>query len=245
MPVTQDACWAGYGRSREPSDPVRRASDHGGRRVRRRSNSPYFGDAVKNRVLSVSGEEGRRRLCELFASGPTPISRLAFVSRTPKRLFSSLAGQTQLTALAVKWGDDLNPVAGMRGLEELWLGGASSVRTLQPLAKLRHLHSLTVEGLRYVHDSGPLAELNSLRSLELGADWISPRTAHIDSIIFLRRLAGLERLVLHSVAADDLDYSPLLDLPRLKELRVARVRGMQPSHEELSEAIPALAAAPS
>jgi hypothetical protein len=92
--------------------------------------------------------------CDFFAAGPTPIVILGFTSRTPKRLFASLQGQTQLTRLAVKWGDydDLAPVAQMPNLQELFLGGASSVRTLAPLARLRRLESLVIEDLRYVRD---------------------------------------------------------------------------------------------
>lgn len=184
--------------------------------------------------------------CEFFASGPTAIVDLAFTSRTPKRLFASLAGQTQLRSLAVKWGDydDLNPVTGMRGLTELWLGGASSVSTLTPLTELPQLRQLVLESLRRVHDLSPLGSLARLRSLEVGGDWISPRIVHVDSVAFLRNLPGLERLVLHTMIVDDLDYSPLLSLGNLKEVRVMAVRGMRPSHDELCAAIPALAALP-
>ena len=42
---------------------------------------------------------------EFFASGPSQIQDLQFVSRTPKRLFDALAGQPQLQRLSVKWGD--------------------------------------------------------------------------------------------------------------------------------------------
>jgi hypothetical protein len=180
--------------------------------------------------------------CEFFSAGPTPITHLGFTSRTPKRLFASLRAQTQLTALGVKWGDydDLSALTEMRDLRELWLGGASSVRTVGPLAALTRLRSLTVEDLRYVRDLMPMAALNNLRSLEIGGDWKSPRIAHVESIKVLRQLPDLERLVLHTIIADDLDYSPLLNLHRLSEVRVHRVRGMRPSHEELSAAIPAL-----
>ncbi len=180
--------------------------------------------------------------CDFFAAGPTPISRLAFTSRTPKRLFATLGGQTQLTALAVKWGDydDLSPVAEMHDLTELWLGGASSVHTLVPLAGLTRLHSLGIEGLRHAHDLTPLGSLSSLQNLDVGGDWMTPRTAHVDSIGFLRQLLGLRRLVLHTIVADDLDYTPLLDLQALSEGRVARARGMRPSYDDLYAAVPAL-----
>lgn len=180
--------------------------------------------------------------CEFFASGPSGLVDLSFVSRTPRRLFMSLAGQTQLTALRVKWGDydDLTPLEAMHGLTELWLGGASSVRGLEPLASLAQLRELTIESLRHVRDLSPLGALVNLRLLDVGGDWASPRNVHVDSIGFLRSLSGLEELGLFSLIVDDLDYSPLLDLPALRSARVKKVRGMRPSHEELCAAIPAL-----
>jgi hypothetical protein len=210
----------------------------------------HGGPAVRISATQLGSEYSMRQArkivdawCEFLRAGPTPISELAFATRTPKRLFASLTGQTQLTALAIKWGDydDLRPIAAMPGLRKLRLGGASSVRTLAPLADLPGLHTLAIEDVRYVHDLSPLATLTGLRSLEVGGNWRSPRIAHVDSIAFLRKLRGLERLVLHTIVADDLDYSPLLDLHDLHTIRVARVRGMRPSHDELCAAIPALA----
>lgn len=184
--------------------------------------------------------------CEFFAAGPSRLVDLSFVSRTPRRLFMSLAGQTQLTALRVKWGDydDLSPLEGMQGLTELWLGGASSVRNLEPLASLAQLRELTIESLRFVSDLSPLGALPGLRFLDVGGDWASPRNVHVDSIAFLRNLPGLEQLGLFSIIVDDLDYSPLLALPALKSARVKKVRGMRPAHEQLCAAVPALEPAP-
>lgn len=180
--------------------------------------------------------------CELFTTEPTPITHLGFCSRTPKRLFASLAGQTQLTALGIKWGDyeDLAPVGAMPELRELFLGGASNVRTLRPLAGLTRLRSLVIEDVGYVSDLSPLAGLTSLRHLEVGGSWMGSRRANLESVAFLRNLPSLERLVLQTITVDDMDYSPLLSLTNLTEIRIARVRGMRPSHDELSALIPAL-----
>lgn len=95
--------------------------------------------------------------CDFFASGPTPIESLRFVSRTPKRLFASLSAQEQLTSLAVKWGDyeELSVLIGMRNLRRLDLGRATSVRTLAPLAVLTEVTCLAVEGLQHVRDLTP------------------------------------------------------------------------------------------
>lgn len=56
-----------------------------------------------------------------FASGPSPITQLEFVSRTPRRLFETLKLQTQLESLKVKWGDyaDLSPMQNMPKLNTL------------------------------------------------------------------------------------------------------------------------------
>jgi hypothetical protein len=171
---------------------------------------------------------------EYFASGPSPIQELRLVTRTPKRLFDSLAGQTQLRLLAVKWGDydDLAPLSGLRELHTLALRGASKVTDLEPLAALQNVETLDIEGFVRL-DLAPIAKMRSVADLDLGGNWMTPRTAHVNSISFLRQMPQLRRLILHTMIVDDLDYSPILDLPNLEGVRVMKVRGMRPSHEEL------------
>lgn len=175
-----------------------------------------------------------------FASGPSPIRDLRFVSRTPKRLFEALRGQTQLEALAVKWGDyaDLTPVAGMAHLRTLHLSGASSVEDLQPLAGLYGVEDLLIEGLRRVRDLSPVGDMSGVKDLELGGDWMTPRVAHVESFGFLRKMPQVRSLLLHSIAADDLDYAPVLALPNLTSVRVMEVPGMQPSIDVLRAETP-------
>jgi hypothetical protein len=177
---------------------------------------------------------------EFFASAPSPIRDLRFVSRTPKRLFEALRGQTQLEALAVKWGDyaDLTPVAGMAHLRKLHLSGASSVEDLQPLAGLPRVEDLLIEGLRRVRDLSPIGDISGVRDLELGGDWTTPRVVHVESFGFLRKMPQLRSLLLHSIAADDLDYAPVLALPNLTSVRVMEVRGMRPSIDVLKAETP-------
>lgn len=55
----------------------------------------------------------------------------------------------------------------------------------------------------------------------------------MDSIRFLRHLTQLEELLLHMITVDDLDYTPLLALPRLKSVRLMKARGMTPTWELL------------
>jgi hypothetical protein len=177
---------------------------------------------------------------EFFASGPSPILDLQFTSRTPKRLFASLRGQTQLRRLAVKWGDyeDLSVLGDLSALRDLSLRGASSLSTVASVGSLTGLERLAVEGIKRVHDLSPLGHLRSLTTLELGGDWMAPRIAHVDSIAFLRQLRQVEDLLLHTIIVDDLDYSPLLDMPALRSVRLMKTRGMNPSFEYLQSVLP-------
>ena len=168
---------------------------------------------------------------EFFSAGTSPIRELEFVTRTPKRLFDALSGQTQLRLLNVKWGDyaDLRPLTGMTQLRTLRLRGASAVQDLQPLAGLVSVQDLQVEGLRRVRDHSPVGSMTGVTALELGGNWMTPRVLHVWSFGFLREMPQLRRLLLHTIAADDLDYSTILDLPNLTSVRVMETRGMRPS----------------
>lgn len=168
---------------------------------------------------------------EFLSAGPSPIRELEFVTRTPKRLFQALHAQTQLRALNVKWGDyaDLTTLTGMTQLRTLRLRGASAVQDLEPLACLVGVQDLQIEGLRRVRDLSPVGSMTGVTSLELGGNWMTPRVAHVVSFGFLRKMPQLRELLLHTIAADDLDYSVILDLPNLASVRVMEVRGMRPS----------------
>ncbi|MDE9364123.1 hypothetical protein PZ938_00750 [Luteipulveratus sp. YIM 133132] len=164
-------------------------------------------------------------------SNPTPLVGLQFTTRTPKRLFAALAGQPRLTRLVVKWGDyaDLSPMGSMTQMRHLELRGASVVTDLRPLATLTNLELFALEGFRTIQDPSPLGSMRNVTDLEIGGAWMTPRNGHIANIGFVRELQALEQVLLHTLVVDDLDYSPLLDLPKLRSVRAMKVRGMQPS----------------
>ena len=177
---------------------------------------------------------------DFFEVQQATLREVDFVTRTPRRLFEALGPQVQLTRLQVKWGDceDLVVLAGMSELRELVLSGAARVRSLVPLASLGQVGRLVVEGLRDVSDLSPVGEMGGVVDLELGGDWMGPRSVHVESIRFLDRMPQLRELVLHSMIVDDRDYSPLMRLPNLRQVRVASARGMRPALEELKAALP-------
>lgn len=171
---------------------------------------------------------------------PTSITDLQFTTRTPARLFAALVAQPQLNRLVVKWGEysDLTPIGAMTALRTLELRGAANVNDVGPLGSLRQLEHLALEGFDTLEDPSPLRGLSMLRDLELGGRWMTARNAHISSIGFLVDLQRLENLLLHTLIVDDKDYSPLLELPRLKSVRVMKARGMRPPIEELRQRLP-------
>ncbi|MFD1722354.1 hypothetical protein [Amnibacterium endophyticum] len=181
--------------------------------------------------------------CEFFASGASAILDLEFVTRTPKRLFASLRGQSQLERLALKWGDydDLAALAPMRRLLELDLGGASGVTDLQPLAGLASLRRLRLEGTKRVHDYSPLGSLAQLEQLTVSEGLGGPRL-HADTLGWVRGLRALRSLGF-GVTVDDLDYSAVLDLGHVEHISIAPVKGMHPSLVDLEWASPGMQAA--
>jgi hypothetical protein len=192
---------------------------------------------------SFSASAARRvvdQWVDFLSSGPSPIAELEFCSRTPKRLFAALAGQSQLTSLTVKWGDytDLSSLSALTGLTRLHLRGAGNVTSVDVLASLTALTDLAIEGFKDIRVTEPLGALVGLRVVELGGQWMSSRNGHVGSIGFLRATPLVQDLLLHTVIVDDLDYTPLLSLPELTSVRVMKVRGMTPPHEQLVATLP-------
>ncbi|MBS44074.1 MAG: hypothetical protein CMH83_13105 [Nocardioides sp.] len=177
---------------------------------------------------------------DFFAQGPSGIRALQFTTRTPKRLFDALRSQSQLVTLDIKWGDyhDLSTLATMTDLRSLRLKGASKVKDLAPLGVLQSVETLHVEGLQGVVDAEPVAAMRSVTDLELGGNWVTPKIVRLPSIAFLARMPQLKRLLLHTLLVQDLDFSPLLDLPNLEWVRVMETRGMKPSRDHLMSQLP-------
>ena len=174
---------------------------------------------------------------DFFTSGPLPFTGLEFVTRTPRRLFETLAHQTQLERLEVKWGDysDLFPIANMPCLHTLKLQGMSAVESVAPLTGNASIRTLELHGLRDADDMSPLGTMTALRDLSLGGDFNSLRIAHIDSLDFLAGLPQLERLFLGCLIVDSKDYTPIMGLPNLTDAWAMECRGMRPPIRELAD----------
>lgn len=159
---------------------------------------------------------------EFFEAGPTPIRQLSLRSRVPQTLLDSLAGQTQLESLDVKWGNyaDLAALSGLTNLTSLALGGASRVTDLSPLASLSQLRALTVDQAFLVKDLSPLSELVSLRELAYGNCYLgSEKNVDFSDFEWTRPLANLETLHMPGSRSINADFSPLLELPNLVYFR--------------------------
>ncbi len=80
--------------------------------------------------------------------------------------------------------------------------------------------------------------MRAVTGLELGGNWMTPRDVRIHSLAFLSRMPQLERLLLHTLIVDDLDYTPLLSLSNLQKVRIMAARGMTPPYDELVRRLP-------
>ena len=207
----------------------------------------YGGEArviVLATQLSVPTSRASRVLngwIELFESGPTPITHLRFVSRTPARLFNSLRSQTQIASLTLKWGDysDLSVLSEMPALRDLELGGATALTNLAPLGDLINLRDLSIEGCKRLTDYGALGRLALLEGLSVLDSLDGPRL-HADSIEFVNELRSMQRFAFSPIV-DSLDYLPLLRLRDLDQVWVRATKGMSPTMDELEQSIPSLA----
>lgn len=210
----------------------------------------YAGQStVEISVSHMSGVTPRQQArivddwCRFFSEGPTDIWDLEFPGRMPKRLFDSLATQTQLRRLAVAWGvyDDLGVIAGMTELLELELESATSITTLEPLRALEKLETLEVGGAGRVRDFPVVGDLVTLRQLSLsGGDG---KCEPVESLAFLTNLRELRRLSL-ALIPEDLDFAPLLELTWVEDMNVWTLekhrRRMTPSMVDLEWALPGL-----
>ena len=181
--------------------------------------------------------------CRFFATGPTDFWDLEFAGRMPKRLFDSLATQTQLRRLAVAWGvyDDLSAVADMTELLELELESATSIETLEPLRSLTKLETLEVRNAGRVRDFPVVGDLVTLRQLSLSAG--DGKKEPVESLVFLTRLRDLRCLSL-GLIPENLDFSPLLEMTWVEEMTIWTLdkhrKRMNPSLVDLEWALPGL-----
>lgn len=155
-----------------------------------------------------------------FLSAERHIVELDLASRVPQELLDAASGQRGLRKLEVRWGPyrDLSALTGLGRLENVTLGGATNVESLEPLTSLPLLSRLSVSQAHKA-DATVLSSAVGLRELRLGnADLGSDRSFDLPDVRWIRALGELRRLDLPGTRIIDPDLSPILDLPHLEEL---------------------------
>lgn len=214
---------------------IKQVADYAGETVIAVEATQLEGDISRSRAARIVQE-----WCDFFAAGPSPILDLEFVSRTPKRLFTSLRGQTQLHRLAMKWGDydDLGALTGMRDLVYLRLGNASALRDLRPLAALQGLRELEIDGTKRAHDYSPIGAIRDLRRLAVSSSMWGP-AIHADSLAWAASLRSLEDLAFQAII-DDGDFAVIRQLDHVKTISIREQKGMRPTFAELLSTSPGM-----
>ena len=148
---------------------------------------------------------------------------------------------------------DLTPLAVLRSLAELTVKDCPRLRSLHGLSELTAIHSLNIAGARSLADLAELRGRRLLRVLQLEGCRRIPDIADLDDCVGLTFLnlgdcgdiptiapiggmKELEDLYLYeSTRVLDGDLSPVLGLPKLRDLRMRDRRGYSPSVAAICE----------
>ncbi|MET4159792.1 hypothetical protein [Agromyces sp. PvR057] len=169
----------------------------------------------------------RRRIfagwIESFSTATTALARLHLVSRVPQEPLDSLTGQPQLSHLQVKWGPyrDVTALIELNQLQSLRLGGATNLHSLEPLARLPKLTELSIDRAHRLDDPLSLGSFTRLTSLSFGNGYAgSDKSVVLPDLEWVRPLQELRTLALPGIRLLNSDLSPILELPRLEQLRL-------------------------
>lgn len=158
-----------------------------------------------------------------FLSSTTRITELNLVSRVPQDLLNAVGEQSQLKALAVKWGpySILEPLRRLTELRDLSLGGARAVSDLQPLVVLHRLRKLAIDQPFSASNPEVLGQLQSLETLRFGnADPASDHPLDVVGLEWVGRLRNLRILHLPGTRLPAEQLPMLASLPNLVQLRI-------------------------
>jgi hypothetical protein len=170
----------------------------------------------------LSALAGVRGLRELVIDR-TPAEQLARLSALAPRLES-------LVVLRPARTKDLRYLHGVGTPSTVVLQDHTSVERLDGIEALQSATTLTLDNFPRVRDLGSLAALTNLRRLSMRV--LTSRAANgqlqqVDSFKPLGSLQSLEQLDCYSVVARDRDLSPLYALPRLADVEIPFVYGIE------------------
>jgi hypothetical protein len=153
------------------------------------------------------------------------VRTLWFHSKVSQEMFAAACAMPALEGLYIKWSSitSLAPIAALRGLTHLHLGGAPSAAHIEAIATLPALVDLEIAKAP-VGDLAWLAPLAPrLRALEVSGDKNSLKSLQLASLAPLAALRELERLNLTTLRVADESLASLADLPKLKYLGLANM----------------------
>jgi len=198
--------------------------------------------AITQTALSARDQKALvQRWCTLLPTLAN-VRTLWFQSKVTQEMFEAACAMPGLRGLYIKWSaiSSLAPLATLRSLTHLHLGGAPSATGLEALARLPDLIDLELHNVRAAADLSFLQGLEGLRALDLAGDGNSLKPLKLESLAPLAAMTGLERLSLSTIRVADGSLAPLAALPKLRWLglsnafpmaEVARLAGRRPDVE--------------
>ena len=157
------------------------------------------------------------------------VRTLWFHTKVTQEMFEAACAMPDLEGLYIKWSaiTSLAPIAGLKRLAHLHLGGAPSATHIEALSQLQALVSLDIANVRAASDLRFLQGLPKLRELSISGDSNSLKPLLIESLVPLTALSELELLTLTTVRLADGSLAPLAELPRLTHLGLANMFPME------------------
>ncbi|TDK25062.1 hypothetical protein E2F46_07805 [Luteimonas aestuarii] len=172
----------------------------------------------------------------------------------------SIAGARRLRYLFLLRYDrpDISPLSSLSRLVGMTMKDKPRLRSLDGLAELHNIKELSIFSAGQLDDTGALKDVETIESLELQScgrlSSISDiscclglkslnfsECGEIDSLSSIRNLARLETLYLFGTTnIKDGDLTPLLELPRLHELRMQDRRHYNPRVKDIQAILPRL-----
>lgn len=183
---------------------------------------------TQTRISATFQRKLVKEWCELLPT-LSKVRVLWLQSKVNQDLFEAVCGMTNLKGLYIKWSsiNSLRPIARLKNLTHLHIGGAPSAKPIEILSELKNLIDLEVSKVWATSDLSFLENMPWLKSLSISGDNNSLKSLKIKSFKPISALKSLERLQLTTATVLDESLEPISHLPSLKYLLISNQYKME------------------
>jgi len=185
------------------------------------NNSKIYSE--KNLGLNLSEQNKIKDLKNWNSILPklTKVEYLWTYHKVSQETFDIICEMTNLKGLNIKWSGikNLDGITNLTKLENLNIGSSTQITDISPLSKLSNIKTLEIENFKSVKDFSSISKMTDLIGLGLNGGMYS--VLKLDNLKPIEHLVNLEYLQLISTRIMDKSIDPLLNLKKLKSLRLS------------------------